>query len=98
MGPVFEPLDNDRNEQMKGRDYVYLHLLGVQKEYQSKGIGGSLLRAVMEECNKQKLPLYLDTETENNAAMYEHFGFTTLKEITLPIIKQPMWEMLKEPE
>lgn len=98
MGPVFEPLDKDRTEQMLGREYIYLHLLGVQKAYQGQGHGGRLIRALFEECDAAKLPIYLDTETEKNAAMYEHLGFKTVKEITLPIINQPMWEMIREPQ
>ena len=45
----------------------------------------------------KKVPLYLETETENNVAMYEKYGFKVVKKTTLPIINLPMWEMVRAP-
>ena len=42
------------------------------------------------------LPLYLETETEKNVSIYERFEFGTLKKVTLPVIDQPMWLMVRE--
>ncbi len=96
MEQVFAPLEQDRADQMAGRDFVYLYLLGVRQKAQRKGFGKQLLQAVIAHSEANGTPIYLDTETEQNAQMYEHFGFKTLKQITLPIINQPMWEMVRE--
>lgn len=96
MPKVFTTLENDRKEHMKDREFIYLYLLGVKHEFQGQGYGGKLLREVIAESERANRPLYLDTETEENAEMYERFGFKTVKETTLPIINQHMWEMVRE--
>jgi ribosomal protein S18 acetylase RimI-like enzyme len=88
------PLDRAKNS--GGRPYMYLLLLGVKREHQGKGIGGSLLRPLMAECDAQNLPIFLETETEENVKMYEHFGFKLIKKITLEKLGLPMWEMMRE--
>jgi ribosomal protein S18 acetylase RimI-like enzyme len=82
---------------MKGRTYLYLMVLGVATEFQGQGFGGKLLRALIEKSEQAGVPIYVETETERNVKMYERFGFRVLKQITLPIINLPQWEMVREP-
>jgi len=82
---------------MKGKAYIYLMVLGVTTELQGQGFGGKLLRALIEEGERAEVPIYVETETERNVRMYERFGFRVLKQITLPIINLPQWEMVREP-
>lgn len=89
-------LQVDRAKHAAGRPYVYLELLGVRTAHRRKGLGGSLLRAVMADCDARGLPMYLETETRENVRMYEHFGFRLIKEITLEKLGLPMWEMVRE--
>jgi len=95
MEPIFGPLDADRKENMKGQTFIYLLVIGVAPAYQGQGFGGKLLRALIEKSERTGTPLYLETETESNVRMYEHLGFTVVKEIVLPIINLPMWEMTR---
>ena len=95
MGPIFRPIEADRRETMRGRAYIYLQVLGVAPEYQGQGHGGKLVRALIEKSEQAGLPLYLETETEGNVCLYEHFGFRVVKQISLPIIDLPMWEMVR---
>ena len=44
------------------------------------------------------IPIYLETETENNVRLYEKFGFKTLDQRILPVVNLPVWEMKREPE
>jgi ribosomal protein S18 acetylase RimI-like enzyme len=96
MEPVFGPLDADRQEIMKGHSFIYLQIIGVAPTLQGQGFGGKLLQALIEESERAGLPLYLETETESNVRMYERLGFTVVKEIALPIINLPMWEMVRD--
>ena len=89
-------LPADRAKNSAGRPYMYLLLLGVRVAHQCKGFGGSLLRALMAECDTKHLPVFLETETEENVKMYEHFGFRLIKKIMLENIGLPMWEMMRE--
>lgn len=95
MEPIFAPLDADRKENMKGQTYTYLLIIGVAPAFQGQGFGGKLLRALIEESERTGTLLYLETETESNVRMYEHLGFTVVKEIVLPMINLLMWEMTR---
>lgn len=97
VATVFKPTDQDREELMRGRDYLYLVMIGVAPQYQGQGFGKQLLHAVIYESERSGLPVYLETETEENVSIYEHFGFTVIDKVTLPLIDLPMWEMIREP-
>ena len=97
QGRIFGPLQADRKANMKGRTYIYLMVLGVASEFQGQGFGGKLLRALIEESEQAGVPIYVETETERNVGMYKRFGFRVLRQITLPIINLPQWEMVREP-
>jgi ribosomal protein S18 acetylase RimI-like enzyme len=97
MGSVFKPVTEDRHKHMAGHDFLYLLVVGVATELQGKGFGKKLVSAAIEKSECEGLQLYLETETEENMEMYEHFGFKLLKRITLPTVDLPMWEMVREP-
>ena len=80
---------------MSGRSYIYLQVIGVAPVFQGQGFAGKLLRTLIEKSEQTGISLYLETETESNVSMYEHFGFTVIKKIVLPIIDLPMWEMTR---
>jgi len=98
MGPVFKSITEDRNAHMAGHNFLYLLIVGVATELQGKGVGRKLIDAVIEKSEREGLQLYLETETEENAKIYEHFGFRLIKKITLPLVDLPMWEMVREPK
>ena len=54
-----------------------------------------MVRALIDKSKRAGVPIYLETETESNVRMYEHLGFEVVKEITLPIINLPMWELTR---
>ncbi|MFP4416313.1 MAG: GNAT family N-acetyltransferase [Chitinispirillaceae bacterium] len=95
INPSFELLQKDRKKHMNGRPYIYLQIVGVATRYQRQGYGGKLIRALLQKCEREKLPIYLETETEENVKMYNRYGFKVLQEIVLPDFGLPMWEMVK---
>jgi len=92
---VTAELPEHRKKAMGTTPHYYLFVLGVKKEKQGKGIGGKLLRTLIAQAEKEKRSIYLETETEENVKMYEHFGFSVVRKITLPVIDVPMWEMVR---
>ena len=98
MAPVFKLVEKDRRAHMAGNTFLHLSVVGVATELQGKGFGRKLIDAAIGKSEREGLHLYLETETEENMKMYEHFGFRLLKRITLPIVGLPMWEMVKEPQ
>jgi ribosomal protein S18 acetylase RimI-like enzyme len=97
MVPIGRAITPDRNTAMKGREYIYLFILGVMPELQGKGHGGKILHTIADACDRAQLPVYLETETEENVRIYERFGFAVVKKIVLEELKVPMWEMVREP-
>jgi ribosomal protein S18 acetylase RimI-like enzyme len=95
MMSVFTPIEADRKATMQGKFFIYLLIIGVAPQFQGQGFAGKLLRALIEKSEQAGVPIYLETETENNVRMYEHFGFEVVKEIILPIINLPMWELTR---
>ncbi len=95
---IFEPIEQDRREYMGENPYIYLYIIGVARQHQGKGYGRMLLEGLIEKSENQGLPIYLETETEDNARMYERFGFEIIQVVQLPLVDLPMWEMVRYPQ
>jgi ribosomal protein S18 acetylase RimI-like enzyme len=98
LGPVFKPIEHDRKESMKGSPFIYLPAIGVASEFQGQGFGGKLLCALITESEQARIPIYLETESEGNVRWYEKFAFESVKQVNLPVINLPMWEMVRKPK
>ena len=77
----------------------YLLALGVMPEAQGRGIGGGLLRPVLARADAERLPCYLETQTEDNVRFYERRGFDVVEAGELPgqRVSVPMWYMIRVP-
>jgi ribosomal protein S18 acetylase RimI-like enzyme len=64
--------------------------LGVEPARQGQGLGSAMLRALAE---RSAAPLYLETTSERNVALYERHGYAVVGELTLPG-GPPVWTML----
>ena len=77
--------------------YIHLLIMGVSKEYQGKGFGGKLIKAIIEKAEIEKKPIYLETQKEENVNFYEKYGFSVKKKIILPEpLNLPMWLMVRD--
>ena len=61
----------------------YLWFIGVDPDYQNLGIGSGLMAEIIADCEKQDLPLYLETSTLQNLPFYDKFGFKVYDELDL---------------
>lgn len=75
----------------------YLQFAGVDPDRQGQGIGSQLLRPVLERCDRDGVPAYLEATCERNAALYERHGFALVEKIALPGGGPPLWRMWREP-
>ncbi len=76
--------------------YIHLLIMGVSQEFQGKGFGGKLIRAVIEKADTARKPIYLETQKEGNVSLYEKYGFSVKKKIILPEpLNLPMWLMVR---
>ena len=76
--------------------HYFLQFLGVEPPCQGRGMGSALLRPVLERCDRDGTPAYLEASSERNRALYERHGFEVVEEIRLPAGGPPMWRMWRE--
>jgi GNAT superfamily N-acetyltransferase len=70
--------------------------MGVATVRQGRGIGSALLGAVLERCDREGVPAYLEATCERNRDLYARHGFTLRDEVRLP--EGPtLWPMWREP-
>ncbi len=57
-----------------------------------------IMDTIKEECDREGVHLYLETEKEDNLPFYEKHGLTVLKEVVFKKINMPMWLMTRKPQ
>jgi GNAT superfamily N-acetyltransferase len=98
--------DNERVERIgrlmaaihpTGRAHEYLWMIGVAPGRQDEGLGTALIEAVLDRCDREGLPAYLEASNARSRNLYERLGF----EPAGPALELPdgpsMWPMWREP-
>ena len=62
----------------------YLWLLGVDPQRQGEGLGSLLLAEVLDRCDRDRVPAYLQATTPRSREMYLRHGFEDSGELRLP--------------
>ena len=75
----------------------YLATLGTAVEQQGRGVGTALLRPVLEHCDAEGIPCYLESSKERNVPFYRRHGFEVVEEVPLPDDGPTLWTMWREP-
>ena len=75
----------------------YLAVLGTEPEHQGEGIGSVLLRSMLERCDRERVPAYLESSSEGSKRLYLRHGFRVTQELPLPPDGPPVWLMWREP-
>ena len=78
----------------------YLAVLGTAKAHQGKGVGSALISPVLEKCDADGVPAYLESSKESNIPFYERHGFKVTGEVKTkngPSL-WPMWREPRPPE
>ncbi|MFD5400805.1 GNAT family N-acetyltransferase [Streptomyces griseorubiginosus] len=80
-----------------GRAHEYLWMIGVAPGRQGEGLGTALIGSVLERCDREGVPAYLEASSERSRGLYERLGFE-LVERPLELPDGPlMWPMWREP-
>jgi GNAT superfamily N-acetyltransferase len=80
-----------------GRAHAYLWMIGVRPDRQGEGLGTTLIRPVLDRCDREGLPAYLEASSPRSRALYERLGFE-LTGTPLALPDGPlMWPMWREP-
>ena len=76
--------------------HYYLAILGTEPTRQGHGLGSAALRPVLDRCDAEGVPAYLESSKESNVPFYARHGFVVTGEIRLP--KGPsLWPMWRDP-
>src|SRR3954454_12904620 len=59
----------------------YLAVLGTDPDQQGKGIGSTLLAPVLQRCDEEGIPAYLESSKERNIPFYNRHGFEVTGEV-----------------
>jgi GNAT superfamily N-acetyltransferase len=85
-----------RHQRTAPAEHWFLDSVGVLPQYQGKGYGGKLIRAMLVRTDRESLPVYLDTMDEADVRRYEHFGFKVIDKSPVPKTNLINWSMLRE--
>lgn len=77
--------------------HFYLAFIGVKPEWQGRGLGGALIAPILERCDRDGVPAFLEASTPRNRAMYERHGFAVTEEFKLGKGAPPQWRMWRTP-
>lgn len=72
----------------------YLEAIGTVPEAQGQGYGATVLAPMLERCDAEGLPAYLESSNQRNLPFYERHGFTAMPLFALPPgcpVITPMW-------
>jgi GNAT superfamily N-acetyltransferase len=75
----------------------YLAYLGTRRGRQGTGVGTALLRPVLERCDRDGLPAYLEASNARNRGLYLRHGFVDREPLALPDGGPTVYPMWREP-
>lgn len=64
--------------------HFYLAAIGVDPAAQGRGLGSQLLRPVLDLCDDERVPAYLESSDPANVDFYSRHGFRVVDEVRLP--------------
>lgn len=76
--------------------HAYLFLLATRPPWQSRGLGSALLREVLQRCDRDGTPAYLEATSPASLRLYLRHGFEVTGEIPLPD-GPSLWPMWRTP-
>ena len=74
----------------------YLRQIGVDPAARGRGLGSALLRAGLDEVDRDGARAYLEATSAGSKSLYERHGFMSLREVKVGDAP-PLWPMVREP-
>ena len=76
--------------------HYYLEYLGTRADRRGRGIGTALMAPMLERCDDEGLPAYLES-TPKARSLYHRHGFVPCGDVALPKGCPPLHPMWREP-
>lgn len=77
--------------------HFYLAYIAADPSSQGKGFGTALLNSMLDRCDAEKTPAYLEATSMKNQALYYRHGFNVVEEVNWPDGGPPFWRMWRQP-
>jgi len=81
----------------KDPKHWYLGYLGVAPSHQGQGLGATMLRAVLDGADTDRVPAYLESSNERNLTLYERHGFRVVEQFSILGKGPTVWRMWRDP-
>jgi GNAT superfamily N-acetyltransferase len=78
-------------------EHYYLEALGTRQDMQSKGVGSAVIRHMLDRCDTEGMPAYLESSNTRNVPFYARHGFETTGEIVVGKGAPTVTAMWREP-
>lgn len=78
------------------RPHYYVGYIGVVPAAQGRGYGSTLMQPIVDRCDAEGLPAYLEASSPSSAQLYVRFGFASVAQIR-PFGAPPIELMVREP-
>jgi ribosomal protein S18 acetylase RimI-like enzyme len=78
--------------------HCYLQSIGVEPALQGRGLGKALLQPVLDRCDAEQVPAFLETVQERNLPPYRSRGFVEVSRAPLAGGGPLMYFMWREPQ
>ena len=76
--------------------HYYLMALGVDPDLQGRSVGTQLMRPVLDKCDAEHMPAYLESSKERNVPLYERNGFKVTETMVIPNGGPKIWLMWRD--
>jgi ribosomal protein S18 acetylase RimI-like enzyme len=74
----------------------YLAVLGTDPQHQGTGVGSALMAPILEKCDADGVPAYLESSKESNVPFYKRHGFELRDEVNVKN-GPTLWPMWRDP-
>lgn len=96
LGRVLDSMSLVQQHHPKEPHY-YLQSIGVEPALQGRGIGKALLQPVLDRCDQERWPAFLETAQVSNLPLYQSRGFVEVSRAALARGGPLMYFMWREP-
>ncbi|APM40256.1 GNAT family N-acetyltransferase [Clostridium kluyveri] len=79
-------------------NYYYIKVIAIVNEERGKGVFRKLIAPTLNHCNKNNIPIILESNNPNNISIYKHFGFKLVKTIVKDEIDLRQYCFIKYPD
>jgi ribosomal protein S18 acetylase RimI-like enzyme len=89
---LFNQIEKEHPEE----PHWYVAVIGTDPAQLGRGVGGSLIREVTDQCDASGVGAYLESSKETNVPYYQRFGFKVTGEIRYKD-SPPLFKMWRDP-